>query len=115
MVEPTSTVTTLTRVPNPMNKECRSRQVLEPDLTARSHTVVGVAALDQPDLLGAPAVQGSGGRGDRAAGHRLVEVRGVADADHLAPLAHPHGGTDAGEGLHDGGVHAPVHDPVGLE
>lgn len=91
------------------------RQVRDAQLPASDQPVAVISDLDQPQLLGTPAVDRRADRSERAVPGRAQEVGAVGDPDHPAALAEPDRSSPARNGLDDRAQHAAVDDAVRLQ
>src|SRR5512132_1547204 len=90
--------------------------VLQPDRSSCDDSAALVGDADVPQLLGSSLLNGCGGDGDGAGGHRAEEVRVVVGAYRdLAAVGHGGGRADAGGAFDGCGVDAAMdHAPGGV-
>src|SRR5215207_4833550 len=90
--------------------------VLQPDRSSCDDPTALVGDADLPQLLGSSLLNGCGGDGDGAGGHRAEEVGVVVGADHdVAAVGHGGGRADAGGAFDGCGVDAAMdHAPGGV-
>src|SRR5512132_236549 len=90
--------------------------VLQPDRSSCDDSAALVGDADLPQLLGSSLLNGCGGDGDGAGGHRAEEVRVVVGAYRdLAAVGHGGGRADAGGAFDGCGVDAAMdHAPGGV-